>query len=302
MRYTIFAVLVLALAAVLAACSPLVLLNAVVPRDGYARTTDLPYGPLARQQLDVYAPATPVEKAPRPVVIFFYGGGWESGDRTDYRFVAQALASQGIIAVVPDYRVYPQVRFPQFIADGAKVLRWVKNNVARFGGDPNHLFVMGHSAGAHIAAMLTLDQTFLRAVDMSPTTLRGMIGLAGPYDFLPLRSETLRTIFGSVEERWRSQPINFVDGSNPPMLLMTGSEDTTVSPGNTARLAAKIQAHGGSVTVKSIPGVTHAGVLLRLAAPFRGDGEIHRAVIDFIHTHSQASMRAFIETESPFVR
>ena len=204
--------------------------------------------------------------------------------------------------MVPDYRVYPQVRFPQFIADGAKVLRWVKNNVARFGGDPNHLFVMGHSAGAHIAAMLTLDQTFLRAVDMSPTTLRGMIGLAGPYDFLPLRSETLRTIFGSVEERWRSQPINFVDGSNPPMLLMTGSEDTTVSPGNTARLAAKIQAHGGSVTVKSIPGVTHAGVLLRLAAPFRGDGEIHRAVIDFIHTHSQASMRAFIETESPFVR
>jgi acetyl esterase/lipase len=298
MRIILIAFSLLALAMVFAACSPLALLNAVVPRNGYTRTADLSYGQHARQRLDVYAPTVLSDAASRPVVVFFYGGSWESGDRADYRFVAQALASQGVVAVLPDYRVYPEVRFPDFIADGASALRWAKDHAARFGGDPDRLFVMGHSAGAHIAAMLALDPRYLRAVNMSPRQLRGMIGLAGPYDFLPLQSETLKTIFGPSDERWRSQPINFVDGSNPPMLLITGTDDTTVSPGNSARLAAKVRARGGPVAVKTFPDVAHAGLIVRLAEPFRGDGAVLGAITEFV----RASRSSDVATESPSVR
>lgn len=285
-RNPFLTIALLAAAALAAGCAPLTLLNAVVPSDGYVRTADLPYGEHPRQKLDVYMPAAPATGASKPVVIFFYGGGWESGDRIDYRFVGEALTSRGYVVVVPDYRVYPEVLFAGFMADSANAVAWAKQNVARFGGDPERIFLMGHSSGAHIAAMLTLNNEYLAAVNMKPSELRGMIGLAGPYDFLPFTRESSKIVFGPEADFWRSQPINYVNGRNPPLLLMTGDDDDVVHPGNTANLAAKIKARGGPVQVIEYAGDGHASIIVRLAAPFRGDGKMLREVSEFVNASS----------------
>lgn len=276
----------LTVVAPLAACSPLTTLNVVTSRSGYNRSVDIAYADGARQKLDVYVPKNE-SNGLRPVVVFFYGGGWETGRRERYRFVAKALTGEGFVVVIPDYRVYPEAVFPGFVLDGARAARWTKDQIARFGGDPQRIFVMGHSAGAHIAALLALDAEYLNTVSMAPSDLRGMIGLAGPYDFLPLRSERLQMIFGPEPQRWRTQPINFVDGKNPPMLLMTGDQDSAVPPRNTRALAAKIRAHNGAVRTVEYPGVGHGELLTRLVGPFGTNGEVLSAIAEFIQQHSR---------------
>ncbi len=274
-----------ATATLMTGCSSLAFLNVFVPSGGYVRTPDLPYASLARQKLDVYVPRDTTPAARKPVVVFFYGGNWQAGNRAEYEFMAEALVSRGNVVVVPDYRTYPEVLFPEFLSDAAQATRWVQKNIARFGGDPQRIFLMGHSAGAHIAAMLTLDEKYLEAVGMHPAQLRGMIGLAGPYDFLPLKRESLKVIFGPEAKRSRSQPINYVTGHNPPMLLMTGDSDNVVKPANSEHLAAKIKALGGSVRVIEYPDMGHTGILIQFAAPLRGEGELLQTVAEFVQAH-----------------
>lgn len=267
-----------------AACSPVALLNLAVPDGGYRKTGDIAYGDGERHKLDVYMPRKEAGK-PLPVVVFFYGGAWEDGRRQDYQFVAQALTASGFIAVLPDYRVYPEVVFPAFMHDAAAAVHWTREHIAEYGGDPAQLFVMGHSAGAHIAALLALDGQYLNEVGMRPQNLDGMIGLAGPYDFLPLQSDTLKIIFGPEDERRKSQPINFVDGRNPPMLLVVGTDDKRVLPRNTYNLASKIEAAGGPVEVAEFPGWGHIDVVARLAEPLR-DQTLLQTVARFIRAHA----------------
>lgn len=180
---------VLVAAALLAAHSPLRLLNALTPTNTFRLFADIPYGPGERQVLDVYLPARvardwPTEpNAGAPVVVFFYGGSWQSGKRNDYLFVGEALASRGFVAVVPDYRTYPATTFPGFIDDAARAVAWARGHAAAFGGDPRRVFLMGHSAGAQIAALLATDGRYLAASKMRNSEIAGVIGLAGPYDF-----------------------------------------------------------------------------------------------------------------------
>jgi acetyl esterase/lipase len=268
------------------ACSSFRFINSMVPPGNYERTTNIPYAVPERHKLDVYVPRAAGSDRPKPVVVFFYGGGWVDGDRGEYLFVGEALASQGFVAVIPDYRVHPEALFPNFVRDGAKAVRWVKDNIASFGGDPRQLFIMGHSAGAHLAALLTLDRQYLNAVGMAPLDLRGTIGLSGPYVYPYFPTKTNNAVFGPESGRWRSQPINFVDGHNPPMLLATGANDGIANPGNTRLLAARITAHGGPVEVVEYPDIGHADLIARLAAPLRGDGEILQRVARFVLQHS----------------
>ncbi|MFD1121801.1 alpha/beta hydrolase [Methylophilus flavus] len=267
------------------ACSPVNILNAVISDKAYRLTSGVAYGDSPRKTLDIYIPANPVSENPElngktentrtvtnktlPVVVFFYGGSWDSGNRGSYKFIGEAMTSQGFIAVIPDYRVYPEVLFPGFMEDPAKAAKWVKLHAAEFGGDPERVFLAGHSAGAHIAAMLTLDPEFLAKQNSKPQDFAGMIGLAGPYDFLPLKSNRLKTIFGPEDQRSKSQPINFVTGNNPPMLLMVGTKDGTVWPRNTYNLAAKIKAAGGPVEVAEFAGYGHVDMAAKLAKPLR---------------------------------
>ncbi len=268
------------------ACSPIRALNVVIPDGGYQLTAGIGYGTLPRQKLDVYVPkkTANVVTKPLPVVVFFYGGSWDSGERGNYKFIGEAMTSQGFVAIVPDYRVYPEVLFPGFMEDPARVAKWAKEHAAEFGGDPARIFLTGHSAGAHIAAMLVLNDEFLRVQQLKPTDFAGMIGLAGPYDFLPLTSDRLKTIFGPEEQRAKSQPINYVTGNNPPMLLLVGTKDNTVWPKNTYNLAAKIRAKSGPVEVKEFAGYGHVDMAAKLAKPLR-DQAMLSAIADFIRQH-----------------
>jgi len=256
-------------------------LNALAPRDGVTLTRDIRYADGPRHTLDVYAPRPGA--APAAVVVFFYGGGWEDGSKDIYRFVGATLAARGVLTVIPDYRLYPEVRFPAFMDDAAKAVAWSHANANRFGGDPHRLFLMGHSAGGQIATLLALDGSYLKAVDLSPQrNLCGVIGLAGPYDFLPLHSETLKTIFGPEAERWRSQPINFVSSQAPPMLLLAGSGDQTVDPGNTLRLAARLRLAGVPVADELYPGVGHKALIAAFSRPLSFIAPVREAVLRFI--------------------
>lgn len=272
------------LAGVLAtACSPVALLNGAAPSDTYIRTSGIAYGELPRQRLDVYRPAASGIDA--PTVVFFYGGAWRHGARGDYLFVGEALAALGCVAVLADYRLFPEARFPAFVEDGAAALRWTRDHAAVHGGDPRRLFVMGHSAGAHIALMLVTDERYLAAAGMQPRELAGAIGLAGPYDFLPFKSRRTAEIF-DPPARWpQSQPINFVSGREPPLLLMTGSDDDIVDPGNSTRLAAKVSGLGGKVELIRYPGEGHRSIIAALAAPLRKRYRIQNDIAAFIARH-----------------
>lgn len=235
-------------------------------RTGFDVTKSVAYGDGPRRTLDVYRP---LAADGAPVVVFFYGGSWQSGRKAIYRFVAKALARRGFVTVVPDYRVYPEVSYPGFIEDSAHAVRWASDNAARFGGDPGKLFVMGHSAGAYNAAMLALDRRWLAAVGLDPNDdIAGLIGIAGPYDFLPLVDETLVTIFGGAE-RIETQPITHVAAGAPPALLLTGARDKTVDPGNATRLAARLEQTGGEATATTYPSVSHLTIVGTFAWPLR---------------------------------
>ena len=260
------------LAAVLAAlpaCSPMGLVDALTPRDGYSVEADIPYGALPRQRLDLYRPKQP--KPGAPTVVFFYGGAWEFGDKDDYRFVAQALTSRGYAVAVPDYRLYPQVRYPAFLEDGAAAVAWLRQNGARHGlpGGAS-VALMGHSAGAYIAVMLTVDGRWLRAAGTSPcAAVVATVGLSGPYDFLPLTERNLMEIFGPENTRPLTQPITHVDGRAPPLLLLTGDADTRVRPRNSANLAGRVRERGGRAETVVYEGLGHVQTVAALARPLR---------------------------------
>ncbi|MBB1595825.1 esterase [Achromobacter sp. UMC46] len=259
--------LALALLVLVAACSPLTLLNGAVPDGTSHAAPGLAYGPLPRQRLDIYAP---LDADRAPVVVFFYGGNWRSGDRADYRFVGDALASRGIVSVIADYRLYPEVRYPAFLQDAALAVAWTQQHVGSYGGDPGRLFVAGHSAGGYIAAMLALDPRWLREAGMAPSALAGWIGLAGPYDFLPIVARDVRPVFRFPDTPADSQPIRHVSAAAPPGLILTGTADTIVDPQrNSASLALALRAAGACARLVEYPGLGHKLAVGALARPLR---------------------------------
>ena len=222
------------------------------------------YAPAHGLRLDVYRPAT-AEAA--PVVVFFYGGGWTSGARDDYRFVGRRLSEAGIVAMVADYRLFPQATFPGFVEDGAAAVAWARAHAADYGGDPARVFVAGHSAGAQIAALLATDPRYLRAQGLRPRDLAGVIGLSGPYDFVI--DDALAPIFGD-RARWpEAQPLAHVDGDESPFLLVHGDADRRVEARDSRQLAAALQALGEPATLLMLEDAGHTAPLVALYAPSR---------------------------------
>lgn len=258
------------------------LLNRLSPRRGITIREGVAYGPGPRHRLDVYSPARAAAAAPAPAVVFFYGGGWEEGDRGIYRFVGAALAARGILTLVPDYRLYPEVRFPAFMEDAAAAVAWARSFLTTLGGDPGRLFLMGHSAGAQIATLLALDPSYLRAAGMAGGRLAGVIGLAGPYDFLPLRSPTLKAIFGPEVDWPASQPITYASAAAPPMLLAAGTADRVVDPGNTERLAVRLRAVGATVEMRLYRGLGHRVLIGGFASALAPWLPVRREALRFI--------------------
>lgn len=271
----------------LSACSPVKVLNALTPSQTYDKTTGIAYGDDPRQKLDVYVPRHALAGA--PVVVFFYGGSWNSGSRDDYTFVGEALASRGIVAVVADYRLYPQVRYPLFLEDSARAVAWTRTHIREFSGNAQRMYLMGHSSGGYNAAMLALDANLLGAVGMSPKDLRGWIGLAGPYDFLPIENPDVRPVFFWPLSPPQSQPINHVSRGAPPALLIAASRDDLVDPArNTAGLARKMREIGVSVQDLYYSRPSHITLVATLSRPLRGLAPVLDQVVGFIeHTPIQ---------------
>lgn len=286
---TLRSTLLMASLLLLAACSSNQVLNSFSPESGTTMTSNVPYDRGNNLGLDIYSPYGALGA---PVVMFVHGGRWQHGSKEDFLYVGQALASRGYVAVVIDFRQYPDVRFPAFVEDAAHAVKWIRDNIGGYGGDGNRLFVMGHSSGAHIAALLTLDPRYLKAVGGTPRGwLRGMIGLAGPYDFLPITDPSLRDMFGPPENFRDSQPITFVDGRNPPMLLMAGEDDRVVSVANTRNLASAIAKARGPVETVIYPRMSHDLILASLGPGLRSRNDVLDNIANFIEHGAEAAQR-----------
>jgi acetyl esterase/lipase len=259
----------LAALVLLAACAPTVSLNALASiSSSHTRVDGIPYGPLPRHKLDIYRPAAVAPAGGWPVVVFFYGGSWNRGERADYRFVGEALASRGVLALIVDYRLYPEVRYPAFLGDCAQALAYGLREAAALGGNPKRVFVMGHSAGAYNAAMLALDARWLQATGHSPKELAGWVGLAGPYDFLPIHNPDAKPVFFHPSYPAGSQAIDYARRDAPPGFLAAPAHDELVDPQrNTVGLAMRLRDAGAPVTLKVYERVDHMTIAGALAWP-----------------------------------
>ena len=277
------AAFVFLLAAAVSGCSPLALVNAVSPSAVERSVASVAYGANPRLTLDIYRPEKGAVNA--PVIVFFYGGNWVSGERKDYAFVGQALAARGFVVVIPDYRLYPQVRYPDFLDDSARAVAWVERKIAAYGGDPKRIYAMGHSAGAYNAAMLALDGRWLRKQGSDPSHLRGWIGMAGPYNFLPVSNPTTRPVFHYPDTPADSQPINQVKSGAPPALLIAANNDDTVNPQrNTGALADRLRAIRVPVREIYYDRVNHASLVATLSSTLRRLAPSLDAIEEFVRS------------------
>ncbi len=234
------------------------------------------------QMLDVWRP-TRAAAGPLPVVIFWYGGGWTSGTRAGYSFAGRAFAAQGFLVVVPDYRKVPAVRFPAFLEDGAQAVRWTRDHAREFGGDPDRIALVGHSAGAYTAAMLALDPRYLREAGVAPTTIKAAVGLSGPYDFYPFTAQSAVDAMAGVADPLTTQPIRYARADAPPMLLVTSDKDTVVRPYNAVNLTKRLRSVGASVELREYPGLSHENVAMALSKPFRRKAPVLADSVAFLH-------------------
>ena len=258
---------------------PIDLLNCSISLSGLEATPDVSYGAAPRDKIDFYRPK---EGRNLPVIVFFYGGSWQWGHRRDYRFMAALLARLGFLVAVPDYRLYPDVKFPDFLQDCAAATAFVINRAADYAGNPREIFLIGHSAGAYNAVMLALNQDYLASQGCGTNRLSGVAGLSGPYDFLPIRAPDIKAIFSSAPDISLTQPVTFARDSAPPLFLAHGGADTTVLPRNTTKLAARLRAQGGIVETKIYPKLGHTGILLSALPYLSWRAPLLRDMMSFI--------------------
>ena len=290
-RRSLFYAVVAMLPALLTACSVLDVLNATVPVDTYRSFANVPYGDQPRQKLDVYLPSQPLaDKAltagGAPLVVFFYGGSWTNGNRADYRFVGEALAAQGIAVVVADYRLSPEFRYPVFLQDSALAMRWAFDNAQKYGADPTRIFVMGHSAGAYNAAMLALDKRWLTAVGLSPARLAGWIGLAGPYDFLPIGDRKTQVAFEWPNTSPDSQALFHASSASPPALLLAPVNDSLVNTQrSTVGMSQRLKSSGVRVESELYDTVSHITIVATMASVFKSRAPVLERVTAFVQSN-----------------
>lgn len=249
---------------VIASCSPRQFAERIAIGTDTRLSTGIAYGSHPRQLLDIYRPRGKHDRA--RVIVFLYGGRWTSGTRHDYPLLARSFTSRGWVVVVPDYRLHPEVRFPAWIEDGAKVVRWTVGNITAFGGDTTRIFVAGHSAGGHTAALLALDETYLRAAGVGPDLVRGFVSIAGPVE-TTWTDPDVQAAMGPSAGWAATYPATFIDGSERPLLFLHGTDDRTVSYLNSVRLAARVSERGGCARVKTYSGIGHVGIILAAMLP-----------------------------------
>ncbi len=265
-------------AGVISGCSPLAVLNQLGSDAAYTVIENVSYGSDVRQALDIYIP----KQAPSgKVVVFFYGGSWSSGERGDYRFVAQSLTAHGIVVVIADYRLYPDVRFPAFVEDAAAAVGWTFRHIARYQGDPAKIYLIGHSAGGHIVSLLALDSRYLATQSLRSSLLAGVIGLSSPTDFAATLGARYRPIFTDDAQLETAQPVRYARADAAPMLLLHGADDALVLPRNSETLARRIQQTGGEARAIIYPDIGHPGTVLAFS-PLWGQSPLLAEMLRFM--------------------
>ncbi|MGI9386775.1 MAG: alpha/beta hydrolase [Methyloligellaceae bacterium] len=260
-------------------------LSTIVSESGVTIEHGLAYGSHPRHKLDIYRPDD--DKGSGPIVIFLYGGGWKAGHRDSYGFVGAALASRGMTTVVPDYRLYPEVSFPAFVADAALAYSWVWRRLNAKRQDPRPIVLLGHSAGAHIAALLAFNADYLKGVNAKASRPAAFVGLAGPYAFDPTTWPTTKEIFATVADADRARPIAFVSSAAPPSLLIHGLEDTVVRLWNTRSMAKALKDAGIKTRKVEYENIGHIGVIAAISRPFRWRASVLKDVVTFIRDVTQ---------------
>ena len=239
-------------------------------------TTDVAYGDLERQKLDLYLPAE--AKSDAPVLVFFYGGSWQEGAKGDLRETAESLVAAGMIVAAPDYRLYPQVAFPAFVEDCAAAVARVRAMLGKIDGR-HRLFIGGHSAGAFNAAMLAADKHYLADAGVPADAVAGYVLLSGPYEMgVPYLISPYREIF-PAGTGVRANVVDFIDGSEPPLLLMGVEADNVASPLDGIHLAGVVMKHGGRVVVATYKGSDHGATFRGLSHP---DSAVRKDLAAFI--------------------
>ncbi|WP_018982587.1 alpha/beta hydrolase [Salinimonas chungwhensis] len=244
---------------------------------------DVAYGPEARQQLDIFVPELSSGESV-PVVIFFHGGRWSFGNKDQYEFVGTKLASMGYIAVLPNTRLYPEVKFPTFVEDAAQSVAWVQSNIGKYGGN-EQLFISGHSSGAHIGALVVADEQYLKAAGGTVSFIDGFIGLAGPYDFTP-KADDLKKMFGPPEHFPEMVVSHYIDGDEPPFALLYSRDDDKVHISNLKKLKAKIEQEGGSVETFLYDEGGHTGTVSAFSWANPSDLPVVKDIKTFIEQQS----------------
>ena len=258
------------------------------------------YGPQERQVFDLYRPDGAAPAGGWPLVVFIYGGSWHRGERADYRFVGEALAARGVLSMVVDYRLSPQVRYPDFVRDCAAAVAHALAQAAAWGANPHWVLVMGHSAGAYNAAMVALDPRWLAEAGHRPDELAGWIGLAGPYDFLPITNPDARVAFNHPNVPADSQPIRYAAQALRPALLLAAHTDILVNPvRNSRQMAAALTAAGQRVTLHEYPRVNHLTLVGAIAAPLRWLAPVLDEVVAFIDTLAPVPAAALADPLAP---
>lgn len=264
------------------------LLNLLTPKAPGSRrvAAGLAYGASSRQRVDLYAPRA--GGGPWPLVTFFYGGSWTQGERGYYEYAARALAAAGFLVAVPDCRLVPDVEYPIFLEDCCDAVQWAVAHARDYGGDPRRLAIIGHSAGAYNALMLTLDQRYLAARGLM-ASLKAVAGLSGPYDFYPFDVAVSLRAFGGVDDPRATQPVNLVRAGLPPIWLAHGSADDLVAPRNTIRLASELRGKGVEVSERHYEGASHSGTVLALGGPGSRKLPVLAELTGFLSAHLHAS-------------
>lgn len=264
-----------------------------VSESGATIEFDVAYGRHTRQRLDIYRPQ--MGKPTGPIAIFFYGGGWKSGDRGIYRFIGTALASRGITTIIPDYRLFPEVKFPDFVDDAARAYHWVWRNFSENGLNPRPIILIGHSAGAYMAAMISLNPAYLKQTGSDAPRPAGFIGLAGPYAFDPTTWPTTKDIFSNVADPKSAKPVTFASSQSPPSLLFHGLDDEVVRIWNTRSLAKALNESGAETKKIELSGFGHIDPVITLSRPFRWRAPLLSEILSFVNrlktSHSAGGSR-----------
>lgn len=261
--------------------------NFLVPKDADSEQIAhaVSYGPDPAQTLDIFRPKQ--NAANLPVLIFVHGGSWQDGRGQDYGFVGRAFAAQGYLTLVISYRLLPQHAYPDFIVDVAMATAWANHHASAYGGDGAKVYLVGHSAGAYNIGLSVLDAHYMKDVGVDASIIKGVAGLAGPYDFLPLDSPKTIATFGNVADLASTQPINFARRDAPPFLLLHGTADTTVKPRNSRSLSKHLQDAGAHAKLIEYQDVSHVGIMLDIAKPLRGNAPVLDDVLRFFKDTAQ---------------